>query len=286
MTPEGRRAGGWNGGVYMTQTVVWVQLAQPGACSSCGTPLAAQAVVVANTITGHTWCVPCCTAIEQQPAATADPPATGTPGASARREYKRRRAADEQRIRNRWGRLGSVAVGLSEPRSSTTAWERGAVGEERLGARLNRLAGDKVAVLHDRRIPGGRTNIDHLVITTKRIWVIDAKRYTGRPERRAEGGLFRPRTERLFIAGRDRSQLVDGLLAQVGQVKKAVGELPVTGVLCFIDADWPLLETGFKLRDVYATSPRRLAKLITHDAAGSTDPARTAAYLADVFPQA
>ena len=286
MTPGSRRTDGRNGGVQMSPTVVWVQLAQPGACASCGIPLAAQAVVVANTTTGHTWCVPCCTATEQRPAATANAATTGTPGASARREYERRRAADEQRIRNRWGRLGSVAVGLSESRGSTTAWKRGAVGEERLGARLNRVGGDKVAVLHDRRIPGGRTNIDHLVITTKRIWVIDAKRYTGRPERRAEGGLFRPRTERLFIAGRDRSQLVDGLLAQVGRVKQAVGELPVTGVLCFIDADWPLFETAFKLRGVYATSPRRLTKLITHDPAGSIDPARAAAFVADVFPPA
>lgn len=283
MTPGSRRSGR-NGGVQMSQTVVWFQLAQRGACASCGIPLAAQAVVVANTSTGHTWCVPCCTAVERQPPAMANPAARGTPGASARREYERRRAADEQRSRNRWGRLGSAAVALSEPQGSTTAWKRGAVGEERLGARLNRLAGDEVAVLHDRRIPGGRTNIDHLVITAKRIWVIDAKRYTGRPERRAEGGLFRPRTERLFIAGRDRSQLVDGLLAQVGRVKQAVGELPVAGVLCFIDADWPLFETAFKLRDVYATSPRRLTKLITRDAAGSLDPTRTAAYLAGMFP--
>lgn len=270
----------------MSQTVVWVQLAQPSACASCGAPLAARAVVVANTTTGHTWCVPCCTAREQQQPATANPAAKGTPGASARREYERRRVADEQRSRNRWGRLGSIAIGLSEPRGSTTAWKRGAVGEERLGARLSRLTGDKVAVLHDRRIPGGRTNIDHLVITTKRIWVIDAKRYTGRPERRAQGGLSRPRTERLFIAGRDRSQLVDGLLAQLMRVKQAVGELPVSGALCFIDADWPLFETAFKLRDVYATSPRRLTKLITGDAAGSLDPTRTAAYLAHVFPPA
>ncbi len=116
--------------------------------------------------------------------------------------------------------------------------------------------------------------------------MIDAKRYTGRPEPRGEGGLFRPRTERLFIAGRDRSQLVDGLLAQVMRVQQAVGELPVSGVLCFIDADWPLFATAFRVRDVYATSPRRLTKLITRDAAGSLDPARTAAYLVGVFPPA
>ncbi len=120
MTPGSRCTSGRNGGVEMAQTVAWAQLAQPGACASCGTALAAQAVLVANTSTGQTWCVPCCTASGQQPPSTAIPVAKGTPGASARREYERRRAADEQRSRNRWGRFGRLAVGLSEPRGSTT----------------------------------------------------------------------------------------------------------------------------------------------------------------------
>lgn len=143
-----------------------------------------------------------------------------------------------------------------------------------------------MAVLHDRRIPGGRANIDHLVITTSRIWVIDAKRYKGRPERRADGGLFRERTERLFVAGRDRSTLLDGLLTQVSRVQQTTGTMAVTGVLCFIDADWPLFETLFRVRSSYIASPRRLSKLIAKDRSGSIDPARTGAYLADRFPAA
>ena len=65
----------------------------------------------------------------------------------------------------------------------------------------------------------------------------------------------------------------------------STGATPVTGVLCFIDADWPLFETMFTLRDVYVASPRRLTKLITNDT-GGIDPARTAAYLAERFPAA
>ena len=92
-------------------------------------------------------------------------------------------------------------------------------------------------------------------------------------------------TERLFVAGRDRSNLIDGLINQVSRVRQATGATPVTGVLCFIDADWPLFETMFTLRDVYVASPRRLTKLITNDT-GGIDPARTAAYLAERFPAA
>lgn len=245
--------------------------------------MAINTIAVQERVTGMMWCVACCDASPptSQPAAP-----FGTPGASALREHERREAADEQRLRRRWGRFGTAAVALSEPHQSTAAWERGAVGERRLGARLNRLHGENVAVLHDRRIPGSRANIDHLVVTTNRIWVIDAKHYKGRPERRAEGGLFRERTERLFVAGRDRSNLIDGLLNQVSRVQQATGTTPVTGVLCFIDADWPLFETMFRLRNAYVTSPRQLTKLITKDRTGGIDPARTAAYLAERFPAA
>jgi hypothetical protein len=56
-------------------------------------------------------------------------------------------------------------VALSDERQSTTAWARGAVGEERLGLALDALACPDVAVLHDRRIPRTRANIDHIVVT-------------------------------------------------------------------------------------------------------------------------
>jgi hypothetical protein len=40
-------------------------------------------------------------------------------------------------------------------------------------------------VLHDRRIPGRRSNIDHLVIARSGVWVVDTKRYRGKVERRS-----------------------------------------------------------------------------------------------------
>lgn len=174
-------------------------------------------------------------------------------------------------------------MSLSPPRHSTTAWERGAVGEERLGARLNRLAGDGVAVLHDRRVPGTRANIDHLVVTTARVWVIDAKRYKGRPERRVDGGLLKPRTQRLLVGGRDRSRLIDGIRKQVILVG---GTAEVAGALCFVEADWPLLSHGFDIDGVHVVSPRRLVRLITGDPSGLIDVARMRASLADRFPPA
>ncbi|MBK7822899.1 MAG: NERD domain-containing protein [Tessaracoccus sp.] len=194
----------------------------------------------------------------------------GAAGSSARREYERRKAKDEERLRQKWGKLGGVAVALSEERQSTRAWAVGAVGEERLGARLDSMASESFAVLHDRRIPGSRANIDHMVVTTAGVWVIDAKRYRGRPQLRIEGGILRPRTEKVLVGGRDCTKLVDGVLKQVGLVREVVGDVPVIGALCFIDADWPLVGGGFTSRGVHALWPKRLYKVLTEET-GATD---------------
>src|SRR5690606_31048059 len=110
----------------------------------------------------------------------------------------------------RWGRFGGIAVALSDERQSTRAWSSGAAGEERVGALLDGIASSTIRVLHDRRIPGTRANIDHLVVAPGGIWVVDSKRYKGRPELRVEGGILRPRVEKLVVGGRDKSKLVEG----------------------------------------------------------------------------
>lgn len=88
----------------------------------------------------------------------------GVAGASARPEHEHRVAARQERIRNRQPKLGGLILALSENPQTTRAWTTGAVGEERLGRRLDALAGPLVKVPHDRGIPGSRANLDHLVV--------------------------------------------------------------------------------------------------------------------------
>jgi hypothetical protein len=73
-----------------------------------------------------------------------------------------------------------VAAGpaLHDPQS-TRAWARGSEGERRLAAHLLRTVGDRAVLLHDRKVPRTRGNIDHLAIAASGVWVIDAKHYTG-----------------------------------------------------------------------------------------------------------
>ncbi|MEO6414383.1 MAG: hypothetical protein ABIO48_17470 [Pedococcus sp.] len=50
---------------------------------------------------------------------------SGTAGASARREFERRKAKREQRIRPQHPRIGGFLLAISEERQST-AWDTGA----------------------------------------------------------------------------------------------------------------------------------------------------------------
>ncbi|MBB5633295.1 hypothetical protein BKA04_001518 [Cryobacterium mesophilum] len=204
-------------------------------------------------------------------------------GASARREYDRRKAKDEAKIRASWGRFGNIAVALTPERTSTRVWSTGADGEARVGARLDSIASDSIRVLHDRRIPRTKANIDHLAVTPSGVWVIDAKKYSGAPSLRVEGGFLRPRVEKLIVGGRDRSKLVDGVLWQIERVREVAPDVPVRGILCFVESDWPLLAGPFRVNGVEVLWPKKLAGRLKESAAGQVDVAAMAELLAARF---
>ena len=186
----------------------------------------------------------------------------GHAGASARREYDRRRQKRADRIRARHPRLGGLILALSDDPHSTTAWARGARGEELLAGRLDAAAGAALRLLHDRRIPDTKANIDHLAITATGVYVTDAKRYQGKPQLQIDGGLLRPQVERLLVGRRDCTHLVSGVSRQVDVVRQLLAtthpEVPVHGVLCFVEADWPLIGGDFTTHDIHVMWPKKL----------------------------
>ena len=220
---------------------------------------------------------------------------TGVAGGSARREQERRQARREQRIRSRHPRAGGLIIAITDQPNSTVVWGVGATGEELLGAGFDRLSERGVRMLHDRRIPASRANIDHIAVTPSGIYVIDAKRYRGRrPHLQVEGGLFRPRTERLIVGTRDSTKLVAGMHKQVQVVSRALDLLaagrpvpPVTGVLCFVDADWPLIGGAFTIDGVLVEWPKKTYGRLTQ--VGSLDAVQVQTWhkeLAEAFPRA
>lgn len=165
---------------------------------------------------------------------------SGAAGASARREGQRRKASRERRVRDKHPHIGGAILALRSEPQHERAWAYGADGEERVARALAKYLNNEVVVLHDRRVPGSRANIDHIVIAPSGVWVIDTKRYKGKV------AVIKPLFEeaKLTIDGRNKSGLVTGLRKQVGLVEGAVDRsIPVHGALCFVDAQLPLLGT-------------------------------------------
>jgi hypothetical protein len=257
-----------------------MKLRYAGTCRLCGTPFAAGADAVYERSLKTVRCLECTTATPT--------PEVGTAGASARREYERRKDNREQRIRKSHPKLGGLILALSDDPQSTRAWERGAVGEELMAQRLKDLP-DTFRVLHDRRITGTHANIDHIVTGPSEVWVIDAKRYKDkRPALHVEGGILRPRVESLRIGGRDGTKLVDGVRSQVERVVAALddAEVPVTGVLCFLEADWPLIGGSFTVNGIEVTWPRALIKQMVARPGDALDVDAVYTRLATTFPPA
>jgi hypothetical protein len=176
----------------------------------------------------------------------------GVAGGSVRREYERRKVDRDTRVKDKLGRrLGGVVLALTDDPQSTRAWATGARGEEKFAAALDGI--DGLRVLHDRRVPKSRANIDHIVIAPAGVFVVDAKNYRGTIAIRNRGWFFRP-DHRLYVGRRDCSALATGLGWQVQAVTAALtaGAVdplpPVTPVLCFVDGEWPL----FSAPDEYA----------------------------------
>lgn len=239
-------------------------------CSFCGAPLpvGAPAAHVPGSdaprcgLCVHRTVVPMGSSGPTAPAAQIDP---GTAGASARREYDRRAANREARVKERFGRrFGGLVLAVTDEPQSTRAWAKGAVGEAKLAAALDRVPG--AVVLNDRKVPGTRGNIDHIVVAPAGVFVVDAKHYEGRLRIRDKGGLFHM-DNRLYVGGRDCSKLADNMGWQVAAVEKllvsAGDRIAVTPALCFIDVDWPLLFAPDSFRGVRLVGPKSLRKLIT-----------------------
>jgi Nuclease-related domain len=92
--------------------------------------------------------------------------------------------------------LAAVAAGWGlrfRPSSAARAWRRGAAGERRTARLLGPLERHGWVVLHDLAVPGSRANLDHLLIGSGGVFVIDSKQYRGRLQLDPSGRLWHGR---------------------------------------------------------------------------------------------
>lgn len=166
---------------------------------------------------------------------------SGTAGASAQAEYERRGASEWFETRG------------------TSAWAKGAEGERRIAHRLDPLVDEGMVVMHDRKLPGTRANIDHIVVAPSGVYVIDAKHWSGKIGTRTTGSVFKPGPTKLVVGGRDRTDEVNKTKPQHDAVvdviaRSAIVEtVPVWPVICTVEAEWPLLARPIRLDRVTVT---------------------------------
>jgi hypothetical protein len=142
-------------------------------------------------------------------------------------------------------------------------------------------------------MPRSRANIDHLAVAPSGVYVIDAKRLRGKIEVRKS--LFRK--PQLFVRGRDRTKLVEGLGRQVEAVRAGLAlieqDVPVHGCFCFINpagqsggSGIPLIRT-LQINDFQLLHPRRLTKRLNRPGELGADRIELIAEaLVELFPPA
>lgn len=241
---------------------------------------------------------------DTRPTAVPRPPDVA--GASAKAEYEKRSArerrrqeqavADDaawrERVKTEHRFVGSVVAAFTPKpvvaeTQSTSAWRIGAEGEERVGEVLADVAG--IEVLHDRHWPGTRNaNIDHVVVGPSGVFVIDAKKYQGKIELLDKGSWLNP-DWRLYVNARNETKRVESMLAQVEAVRGALGDhadVPVSGVLCFIGAEWGLFgpQKVKTIKGVTLLWPMKLPDFVT--ASGMVDVVKVAGHLRSVLKAA
>lgn len=135
--------------------------------------------------------------------------------------------------------IGSLGRMVTTP-NHVTAWATGADGEERTAAALEPLVADGFRILHDRRIPGSRANIDHIVIGPPGVFVVESKSFSGTLEIRGS---------EVYVAGRRRTAMLDEVRREVAAVEAALGpEFAALGIrvmplICVHRAELPLFRS-------------------------------------------
>lgn len=263
-----RYAGRCGCGAHLTpgSKAGWDAEARTVTCLDCLNSVAASAL--AAPASGAS--IPeCSEALPASVEPSATQPQPGIAGGAAGREYQRRKdKRDGETDALPYGVRKLARTVFGDPQH-IRAWESGERGEIAVANVLDRLAAKSIPPLHDRRIPNRRSNIDHIAIGPAGVYVIDAKRYVRqRVEVRRFGGLFSPRRSELFVGGRRKMNLLDGLEPQEDAVLEALEELELpTGyivqpVLCFINADWSWFAGNLSVEGVPVVGPQGLKKLV------------------------
>ncbi|MBW4030416.1 MAG: NERD domain-containing protein [Acidobacteria bacterium] len=100
-------------------------------------------------------------------------------------------------------------------------------------------------VLTDRKVPGdSEANIDHVVVASTGVWIIDSKKWTGEIRYRSPGFPSTDPRRYLTVDGKDRTSEIPKIYRLVIPVAQVIedGNVTVHPVLAFVEAMWGIKE--------------------------------------------
>jgi len=156
-----------------------------------------------------------------------------------------------------------AALGLDpaggRQRAQAARWEAGAEGERRTAGILAQL-GPGWVVLHDRALPSGRANIDHLVIAPGGVvFVVDAKLWSARWPVTTSGG-------RLLHGRVDRTDAVASVIHEARAAGEVLG-VSVTPLIAVHGA--AVARGGFQIQGVRVIPAAELLGVLRASARGA-----------------
>src|ERR1700683_2431630 len=168
-----------------------LNLRWPAVCVVCGTALPAGSRARGDNTTRTVTCAACAESSAEpgaEPNAQAGAAEStlsaierGQAGASIAREYQRRKRKRESRTRETHPWVGGLLLALRGTPQHESAFHQGDLGEKAVATYLEKhTASGPAIILHNRRMPGGRGDIDHLAIAPAGVFVIDAKNVKGK----------------------------------------------------------------------------------------------------------
>ena len=146
------------------------------------------------------------------------------------------------------------------PTPPARAWVTRAEGDRRARARLRLIGSEGVIVLNDRRIPGSRSSIKYIAISSAGVFVIDTKGYKGLVHTTRQGPIRNLGPMELHVGRRNSSSSLEDLAGQVRIVRTALdsapwgSEVPVNALLCLTRAEWGFA-SPIEIRDVWVGWP-------------------------------
>ena len=128
------------------------------------------------------------------------------------------------------------------PARPVVSWKAGADGQQRLGPFLDEAFADTGVVLHDRLVvdDAKRSNIDHLVVVSSGVWIIEATN--------------------------NQNEFIDGLVSRTAAVRRllepmGLGLVPVHPVLCIVKTDRSQRSSATVIDGVLVLSPDKLCSV-------------------------